>query len=405
MSTLNSKTYATVRLKPGRQKSLLRGHPWIFSGGIATPIRSFEQGQLVDVQDENNTVLARGYINPKSDIAVRILTHNPQQLIDQSFFEERIATALDLRRCLDSAQTDTYRLLNAEGDFVPGAIVDNYAGILVVQLHTAGIDRLQEPLIQALIKVVQPRGILMRNDVSVRAREGLRREEPRPVYGDVPESVIVHENGFQFEVDLLHGQKTGFFTDQRDKRAALPKYVRSGRLLNCFSYTGSFSIYAAAANPKTEIVNIDQSASAMDLARRNFALNNLDASNPLYSFIDGDVFEYLQEARERREKFDLIILDPPAFAKSHSEKERALKGYTRLNSLGLPLVKSGGFLVTCSCSGSISLEEFGYCVTQAATHADREVQVLETFENGLDHPVSLAAPENRYLKVLFCRVL
>lgn len=400
-----NKDYAVVKLKAGRQKSLLRGHPWIFSGGIATPIYKFEPGQLVEVQDESGSFLARGYINPKSDIAIRLLTTNSAQLIDQSFFEDKVRTAFKLRQCLDFAHTNTYRLLNAEGDFLPGAIADSYAGVLVVQLHTAGIDRLQQLLINALIKVVEPRGILLRNDVSVRTREGLAREEPRVVYGEVPEEVLVRENDLQFKVNLLKGQKTGFFTDQRDKRQALQKFVKPGRLLNCFSYTGGFSVYAAAACAQTQVISIDQSAGAIALARQNFKLNNLDPDNNQHEFIVGDVFEYLQQARERNQQYDLIVLDPPAFAKSHAEKQRALKGYTRLNSLGLPLVKPGGFLVTCSCSGSISLEEFGYCLTQAATHVDRQVQVLETYENGLDHPVSLAAPENRYLKVMFCRVL
>ena len=225
------------------------------------------------------------------------------------------------------------------------------------------------------------------------------------VYGEVPPEVVVKENGFKFKVNLLTGQKTGFFTDQRDKRQALQKYVRPGLLLNCFSYTGSFSVYAAAINSQTQVISVDQSASAMELARQNFALNDLEPDDNRYEFVVADVFEYLQAARQQKQQFDLVILDPPAFAKTQSEKERALKAYVRLNEMGLDVVKSGGFLVTSSCSGSVSLEDFGFSVTQAASHANRQVQVLETYENGLDHPISLAVPENRYLKVMFCRVL
>jgi 23S rRNA (cytosine1962-C5)-methyltransferase len=336
---------------------------------------------------------------------VRVLTINPKQQIDQLFFEEKVQLALSLRQFLDPSQTDAYRLINAEGDFLPGAIVDYYAGILVVQLHTAGIDRLQKELLAALIKVVKPTGILMRNDMSVRVREGLKREEARIVYGEVPEEVIVRENNFKFKINLRHGQKTGFFTDQRDKRQALQKYVQPGRFLNCFSYTGSFSIYAAVANAKMQVISIDQSEPAIKLAQDNFVLNNLNPDDERYNFLIGDVFEYLQEMREQKQQFELLVLDPPAFAKSHTEKENALRGYVKLNEAGLLLVKPGGILVTCSCSGSVSLEEFGFCLTQAATHVRRQVQVLETYENGLDHPVTLSAPESRYLKVLFCRVI
>ncbi len=397
-----------LKIKTGRDWQVRRGHPWVFSGAIQPPLPSVEPGSLVDLHDAEGQFVARGYYNPKTDIAVRVLTRDKAEPLDPDFFRRRIRQAFDLRRqMLDPTQTNVYRLINAEGDFLPGVIVDNYAGTLVLQSHTAGIDRLLEPLTTALSEVMQPQAILLRNDVAVRLREGLTKEEPRLLMGDLPLDLVVRENGFQFAIDPRRGQKTGFFTDQRDKRQALQKYaarLESGAtLLNCFSYTAGFSVYAAAAQPALRTLNIDQSAGALELARRNFGLNELDPAAHLFEATDA--FKWLEAERERGNQHDLVILDPPAFAKSNREKEKALQGYTRLNRLGLPLVKPGGILLTCSCTGVIGLEEFEGCLREASAATGRSLQILEVFENGLDHPVSLTAPEGRYLKALFCRVL
>ena len=397
-----------IRIKAGREWQLRRGHPWLFSGGIADAPRGLPPGSLVDLQDAQGQFVARGYFNPQTDIAVRVLTRDPAQPIDTEFFRERISQALDLRQgLLNSDQTDVFRLINAEGDFLPGVIVDNYAGVLVVQSHTAGIDRLLEPLTAALLQVVQPRAILLRNDVVVRSREGLNREEPRLLAGELPSALTIRENGLRFGVDPWKGQKTGFFTDQRDKRQALQKYVakmgEGASLLNCFSYTAGFSVYAALARPGLRTVNVDQSAVALEMARRNFGLNELDPARHVFEATDA--FKWLEAERERGIQHDLVILDPPAFAKSHREKDKALQGYVRLNRLGMPLVKPGGFLLTCSCTGSINLDEFENSLREAAAGVNRSFQILEVYENGIDHPVSLAAPEGRYLKVIFGRVI
>ncbi len=370
--------------------------------------KNIEPGVLVDLHDAGGQFVARGYYNPRTDIAVRILTRDQAEEVNRQFFERRIGQALQLRqRSLDLARTDVYRLINAEGDFLPGVIVDNYAGVLVVQSHTAGIDVLLEPLIAALEAVMQPVAILLRNDVAARLREGLTRQEPRLLTGRIPEDLTVQENGFRFGVDPRLGQKTGFFTDQRDKRQALQRYAANlpegATMLNTFSYTAGFSVYAAAVNPGLRTINVDQSVRALEQARRNLELNGLEPSNHTYEALDA--FKWLEQAGTQSGQYDIVILDPPAFAKSYKDKPRALPGYVRLNRLGLPLVKAGGFLMTCSCSGSVSLEEFTGCLRDAAVLAGRDIQVLETYENGSDHPVSLAAPEGRYLKVLFCRVL
>ncbi len=403
-----------LKVKEGRDWSVRRGHPWLFSGGLHNPPRDLEPGTLVDLVDSSGKFLARGYYNPRTDIAVRVLTRTENEAIDEAFFRRRVQQAFDLRRMmLDLEQTNVFRLINAEGDFLPGAIVDYYAGVLVVQSHTAGLDRLLEPLVAALTEIIQPQGILLRNDVQVRNREGVAKEEPRLLYGSVPENLVVRENGLSFTVDLWKGQKTGFFTDQRDKRQTLARYApglslvatpgQPPTLFNCFSYSAGFSVYAVKANPALKTLNLDQSANALDMARRNFELNQLDPAR--HEFLTTDAFKFLQSEAERGATYAGLILDPPAFAKSHKEKDRALQGYNRLNSLGLPLVAPGGLLITCSCSGSISLDEFENSVKEAAAKTGRDVQVLETFENAPDHPFSLAAIEGRYLKVLFCRVI
>lgn len=390
-----------LKIKGGREWQVLRGHPWIFSGAIENAPNDLEAGSLVDLHDNTNRFVARGYYNPKTDIAVRILTRNQVQAIDQAFFEEQIRQALALRQqTLDFDQTNVYRLINAEGDFLPGVIADYYGGYIVLQSHTAGIDQLLEPLTAALQAVIKPQGILLRNDVSVRTREGLVKEEPRLLSGDIPPNLIVQENGYKFEINLWKGQKTGFFTDQRDKRQALQKYTRrldqAAKLLNVFSYTAGFSVYA---NP-VQTINVDQSALALETARRNFILNGFEADQ--HQFINTDAFGWLEKCKE---KFEVVILDPPAFAKSHRDKAKAIQGYTRLNRLGIPLVKPGGILLTCSCTGAVSLDEFDNCLREASAAAHRSLQILETYENSVDHPVSAATPESRYLKVHFCRVL
>lgn len=397
-----------IKIKAGREWQLRRGHPWLFSGGILQSPKNVEPGGLVDLYDAANEFVARGYYNPRTDIAVRVLTRDPAEAIDEAFFRRRIEQALTLRRqTIDLSRTDVYRLIHAEGDFLPGVIVDNYAGVLVLQSHTAGIDRQLEPLTAALAEVMQPQAILLRNDVAVRSREGLAKEEPRLLLGDIPPNLTIQENGLRFGVDPWKGQKTGFFTDQRDKRQALQKYAANlpdgPSLLNCFSYTAGFSVSATTARPGLLTTNIDQSAAALDAARRNFELNGLDPS--AHHFEATDAFKWLEAERERGGQFDIVILDPPAFAKSFKEKDKALQGYTRLNRLGFPLVKPGGYVLTCSCTGAVSLDEFEGCLREASAATGRSLQTLEIFQNGPDHPVNQAVPESRYLKVFFCRVI
>ncbi len=394
--------YPSASLKPHREESLLTGHLWIFSGALQQPPRWIEAGGLVDVKSATGQFVARGYYNPQTDIAIRILTHNAAEAIDDAFLRRRIRSALDLRRVFDPRETDCYRLLHSEGDGLPGIVVDRYADVLVAQLHTLGMERLRPLLIDALMAESGARGLLLRNESQSRRREGLEVEEPLLAAGEVPAQVVVRENGVRFGVDPWQGQKTGFYIDQRDKRAALRKYARDKRVLNCFSYTGGFSVYAALAGERTRVTSVDISAPAIEAARQQFSLNGLD---PLaHTFLVADVFDYLEQAQRGGEQFDVVVLDPPAFAKSQSARSQALKAYRRLNMLALQVLRSGGILLTCSCSGVVGMDDLLGVLSQVAQRLRRPVQLLESYTHGVDHPINLVMPESAYLKAVFCRV-
>ncbi len=381
---------------------LVGGHLWIFSGALQQPPRWIEAGGLVDVKTSTGQFVARGYYNPRTDIAIRILTHSIEEPIDIEFLRRHICSAMELRHVLDVTQTNMYRLIHAEGDGLPGLVVDRYADILVAQIHTAGMEHLQPLLVDALMTETGAHGLLLRNDGQARRREGLEVEEPLAVAGEVPEQIAVRENGVQFLVDPWQGQKTGFFIDQRDKRQAMRKYAQGKRVLNCFSYTGGFSVYAALSSPTTSVTSVDISAAAIEKAQQHFALNNLDPD--AHRFVVADVFDYLEQAQSMEEQFDVVILDPPAFAKTQGARAQALKAYRRLNMLGMQVVRPGGMLLTCSCSGVVGLDDLLGFLSQAAQRLHRSVQLLEVYTHSVDHPVNLAMPETAYLKAVFCRV-
>jgi len=394
--------YPTASLKPQREESLLGGHLWIFSGALQQPPHWIEPGGLVDVKSSSGQFVARGYYNPHTDIAIRILTHDPEEPIDAGFLRQHIRSALELRQVFDPALTDMYRLIHSEGDSLPGLVVDRYADILVAQIHTFGMERLRPLLIDALMAETGAHGLLLRNDIQSRRREGLVVEEPTVLAGEVPPQVAVRENGVRFLVDPWEGQKTGFFIDQRDKREALRKYARGKRILNCFSYTGAFSVYAALASPSTKVISVDISAPAIELAHQHFTLNGLDPDQ--HTFLIADVFEYLEQSHGAGEQFDVVVLDPPAFAKTQGARAQALKAYRRINTLGMQVLRPGGILLTCSCSGVIGMDDLLGVLAQASQRLHRSVQLLEVYTHGVDHPINLVMPETAYLKAIFCRV-
>lgn len=397
-----SEHYPTASLKPHRDERLTEGHLWVFSGALQQPPHWIAPGGLVDVKSATGQFVARGYYNPRTDIAIRILTHDRAEEIDQAFLRRRIRRALELRDVFDGEHTNAYRLINAEGDGLPGLVVDRYAEILVAQIHTCGMEQLRPQVIEALLAETRTRGILLRNDGQARTREGLAPEEPVVVAGAVPTRVMVRENDVLFEVDPWTGQKTGLFLDQRDKREALRKYSRGKRLLNCFSYTGGFSLYAALGDSQTRTVNVDSSAPAIEAARAHFVLNGLDPAR--HEFHVANVFDYLEEARRRGERFDVVVLDPPAFAKTQGARTQALKAYRRLNHLGMDVLRPGGVLLSCSCSGVVGMDDVLGVLAQSARRRMCLLQVLEVYSHGVDHPVQLAMPETAYLKAVFCRV-
>ncbi len=397
-----SVNYPSASLKPYKEESLVSGHAWIFSGALQQPPRWIETGGLVDVKSSKGQFVARGYYNPQTDIAIRILTRNPEEAIDAEFVRDRVRRAVELRRVFQPEQTNAYRLIHSEGDGLPGLVVDRFADILVMQIHTAGMERLRPLLIEALLQETGVSGILLRNDSMSRRREGLEVEEPVVVTGEVSEHILIRENGVQFLVDPWQGQKTGFFLDQRDKRESLRKYAQGKRVLNCFSYTGGFSLYAALTNKDTTVTSIDISSPAIEASRKNFELNSLNPDD--YEFRTADVFSSLEEMVEHGEQFDVVVLDPPAFAKTQSARNNALKAYRRLNTLGMQVLRPGGILLTCSCSGVVGMDDLLGVLSQSAQRFQRPVQLLETYTHGVDHPINLAMPETAYLKAVFCRV-
>jgi 23S rRNA (cytosine1962-C5)-methyltransferase len=396
--------YPTASLKPHREESLSAGHLWIFSGALQQAPHWVEPGGVLDVKSATGQFVARGYYNPQTDIAIRILTRDPDEDIDAEFIRRRVRQAVELRKVFEPEQTNAYRLINSEGDGLPGLVVDQYADILVAQIHTAGMERLRSLVIESLMQETGARGVLLRNDGQSRRREGLEVEEPAVAAGEVPAQVMVLENGVHFLVDCWHGQKTGLFLDQRDKRQALRKYVRGKKsVLNCFSYTGGFSVYAALTSPETQVTSVDVSAPALEAARHIFDINGLEEDT--HRFMTADVFAFLEDAVKEHAQFDVVVLDPPAFAKSQGARAQALKAYRRLNTLGMQVLKPGGILLTCSCSGAVGMDDLLGSISLSAQRQQRFVQILESYTHGVDHPINLAMPETAYLKAVFCRVL
>ncbi len=378
----------------------IRGrHPWVFSGALQNIPEGIESGEVVRLLDPNNNFLAQGYFNSYSQIAVRIWSWDNEENVGVDFFEKRIRMAYDLRReYVASKETDAYRLINSENDLLPGLIVDKFNEYLVVQMHTKGIEAWKELIIEALVKIVKPKGIYERSDVRTRGIEGAEGKVGL-LYGEVPDRVEMRENGLKFKVDIISGQKTGFFLDQRDKRAALIKYVKDKNVLNCFSYTGGFSLYALQGGAK-KVASVDSSEAAIAIAKENAKLNGLDKRS---EYEVADVKEYL--SRDVVKDFPVIILDPPAFVKDRRKVKEGLQGYRKINEQALRMLPPGGILVTASCSAHVSLTDFRYMLSEAAGRAGRTVQILETFTHGIDHLELVAFTEGEYLKCLFARVL
>lgn len=390
-----------VRLKKGRDKRLLSGHPWVYRTDIDAVRGPATPGDVVLLENHRGKPLGLGYYNPLSFIAVRFLTPDPEETVDTAFFARRIERALEIRqRLFKDGATDAFRVVFAEADFLPGLIVDRFGALLVVQFLTLGMEKRRHEILEALKEVLHPEGIYERSDVEVRKKEGLE-ERAGWLYGEGDTRVLIHENGIPFFVDVARGQKTGHFLDQRENRKALSLYVQGAKVLDCFTYTGGFGIHAAVFGAR-EVVGIDVSEWAVGVARDNARLNGVEEK---VRFAVADVFEALREFCKKRESFDLVVLDPPAFVKGKEALEGALRGYKDINLFAMKLLPPGGILVTASCSHHMSEELFLEVLESAAHDARRRLQVLERRGQAQDHPVLLGYPESLYLKCFILRVL
>jgi 23S rRNA (cytosine1962-C5)-methyltransferase len=391
-----------LRLRKDEDRRIRAGHSWVFSNEIDigfTPLAALEAGAIVEVHDSRGQYLGTGYGNPKSLISVRILTRDPRRRIDSDFLHDRLTSALRIREKLFPTEA-YYRLVFGEGDGLPGLVVDRFGEYLVVQPGTAGIERLLDQILPQLVEILSPRGILIRADSPTRAYEGL---EPyvREAHGTVPAQVVLSENGVQFEAPILEGQKTGWFFDHRLNRDRLRRYAPASRVLDVFSYIGGWGIQAAAFGAR-EVLCVDSSQSALEGVLRNASINGL---SDRVAVDRGDAFEVLQKLASQGERFDLVILDPPAFIKRKKDMREGERAYQRLNRSGLELLAKDGVLVSASCSFHMDRDSLLRSVLRGAMQAGREMQLLEEGHQGPDHPIHPAVPETSYLKAFFLRAI
>jgi len=392
-----------VVLKKNRDRAIRLRHPWVFSGAISSIEDAATDGALVEVHASNGEWLARGYLNRQSQISVRLCTWDRDEGVDDAFWQARLIQAISGRAALESDPAVTaYRIVNAESDGLPGLIVDRYGDWLVVQALTLGADAVKRNIAAILWNTVSGvRGIYERSDVDVRRKEGLNLSKGLLLGAEPPEFVEVLENGLRYLVDIREGHKTGFYLDQRENRQRLWAYSAGAEVLNTFAYTGAFGISALFGNAQS-IVNIDTSAPALEVARRNAGLNGYESADIEYHV--ADVFAELRSIRGAGRAFDVVVLDPPRFALSRSHVKSAARGYKDINWIAFQIVRPGGILFTFSCSGLVSRELFRKIVSDAAIDAEREVQVLGWLSQACDHPSALSFPEAEYLKGLICRV-
>lgn len=388
---------AKAVLVKGKESRVEYGHPWIFRSDIENIEGNFVPGDVVDIYSSKRRFLGRGYYNPKSQIAIRILTYKAEE-INRDFLYKRISEAWEYRKRV--ADLYSCRVVFAESDFLPALIVDKFGDILVVQTLALGIDRYKQDIVEILNSIIRPSGIYERNDVPVRELEGLEQRKGflSPEFDTRVEMV---ENGIRFMVDVENGQKTGFFLDQKENRAALKPFVKDGRVLDCFSHTGSFALHAGHYGAR-EVIGIDISEHAVDFATNNAKLNGLEG---VCRFETANTFDRLREYSDNNEKFDVVILDPPAFTKTKSAVEGAVRGYKEINLRAMKIINSGGFLVTCSCSHHVDSELFMDIIYNAAIDSRRKVRLIEYRSQAKDHPILLAAEETEYLKCAILQIV
>ena len=423
---MTSRAIPTVRLAPGKEKSLLRRHPWVFSGAIAEEPHRAGFGDTVTLVSSGGEFLARASWSPESQIRARVWTFDESETIDEDFFRRRVAGAIEARAnllardgdadtvgngVLSSSQAggratgNALRLVHGESDGLPGLLVDRYGDVLVCQFLATGVERWQEVIVEALSALTGAGSIYERSDADVREKEGLRTRTGLRLGKEPPELVAIEENGRRYLVDVREGHKTGFYLDQRLGRDAAARWCRGREVLNAFSYTGGFSV-AALTGGAASVVDVDTSGPSLALARRNVAANGFGGEDTAgrYDAIEGDVFTLLRRFRDSRRSFDAIVLDPPKFADARAHLDKAARGYKDINLLAFKLLRPGGVLLTFSCSGLMTGELFQKIVADAAVDARRDAALVERLAQPPDHPVALPFPEGAYLKGLVCRV-
>lgn len=383
-----------ITIKNSKKKRILLGHPWVFEGSILKAEGDIRDGNMVDLVDESGLFLGRGYFNSRSDIRIRILTRNPEEEIDKDFFIRRFSLLRSWKgRFFDPEETNCYRLAFGESDGLPGLIVDQFDDVLILQVHTLGMERLKAAVVDALSALFHPRTIYERSDSPVRERDGLEEPSAGLLCGEDLHEVAVREKGIRFVVDFSKGQKTGFFLDQRENRDAVGKLSKGKRVLDLFCYSGGFGLYAAL-HGASRVVAVDSSSLALEYARRNFELNRVPPER--YALLRGEAGSFLRRLQE--EPFDLIVLDPPAFAKNQRSVKRAVRAYTSLNASALGKLPEGGILATSSCSSFVTEEMFSSILYHASVEAGAKIRLLESRAQPLDHAYNFHFPEGRYLK-------
>jgi 23S rRNA (cytosine1962-C5)-methyltransferase len=391
-----------VVLKKGKEKAVLHRHPWVFSGAIEKVKGKPVNGEIIKLLNAQGVFLAYGFYNDQSRVAVRLLEWDESIAVDEDWFRQKVQTAVAGRaHILADGSTDTCRLIFSESDYLPGLIVDKYAGHLAVQVLTSGMQNAMPVIIDELNNLLKPLSIFDKSDATSRAHEGLETTNVLLAGNQPPELVMVKENGITYGINIAEGQKSGFYCDQRDNRLLLASYAKGKKVLDCFSYTGGFtlnSLHEGAAS----VTSVDSSALAIETLQENICLNKFEETQ--HDAIKSDVNVQLRKFRDEGDKFDIIVLDPPKYAPSRSALDRASRAYKDLNRLGMQLLNSGGLLATFSCSGAMDMETFKQVLAWAALDAGKQVQFIHQFHQPEDHPVRASFPEGEYLKGLLCRV-
>jgi 23S rRNA (cytosine1962-C5)-methyltransferase len=392
-----------VILKKGKEKAVLHRHPWVFSGAVERVKGKPQNGDIVRLLDAKGAFMAYGFYNDQSRVALRLLEWDEAVEVNEAWFREKVAVAVASRSSLlADGSTNTCRLIFSESDYLPGLIVDKYAEHLAVQVLTSGIEKMMPVIIDELQRLLKPESIFDKSDASSRNHEGLETQNIVLAGNHPPERVEVKENGLIYNINIAEGQKSGFYCDQRDNRRILASHAKGKKVLDCFCYTGGFTLNCLQ-NGASSVTTVDSSVLAIDTLKENVVLNKFDAAK--VTSIPSDVNKALRKFREEGELFDIVILDPPKYAPSRSSLDKASRAYKDLNRLGMLLLNSGGLLATFSCSGAMDMETFKQVLAWAALDAGKQVQFIHQFCQPEDHPIRASFPEGEYLKGLLCRVL